>query len=66
MLEENFAWGKVNLTIWTHKIKGLYENEFILAGQDRRTLAVSIHNSDLDIFKMSRLLMVLLLQRLRP
>ncbi len=33
MLEENFAWGKVNLTIWTHKIKGLHENDFILAAK---------------------------------
>jgi 4a-hydroxytetrahydrobiopterin dehydratase len=33
MLEENFKLGKVNLTIWTHKIKGLHENDFILAAK---------------------------------
>lgn len=54
------------MTIWTNKIKGLYENDFILAGQDRRTLAVNIYNSDLNIFKVSGLLPVLFLLRLRP
>ncbi|MHC4397904.1 MAG: 4a-hydroxytetrahydrobiopterin dehydratase [Planctomycetota bacterium] len=33
MLEENFTQGKVNLTIWTNEIKGLYENDFILAAK---------------------------------
>ncbi len=33
MLEENFAWGKVNLTIWTNKIKGLHENDFLLTAK---------------------------------
>jgi len=33
MLEENFACDKVNLTIWTHKIKGPHENDFILAAK---------------------------------
>ncbi|MHC4110203.1 MAG: 4a-hydroxytetrahydrobiopterin dehydratase [Planctomycetota bacterium] len=33
MLEDNFAWGKVNLTIRTHKIKGLHEKDFILAAK---------------------------------
>lgn len=27
------AWGKVELTIWTHKIGGLHENDFILAAK---------------------------------
>jgi 4a-hydroxytetrahydrobiopterin dehydratase len=26
-------WGKVNLTIWTHSIDGLSENDFILAAK---------------------------------
>lgn len=25
------AWGKVKVTLWTHKIKGLSENDFIMA-----------------------------------
>lgn len=25
------AWGKVKITIWTHKIDGLHKNDFILA-----------------------------------
>ena len=27
------AWGKVRLMLWTHKIKGLHENDFILAAK---------------------------------
>lgn len=27
------AWGKVIVTLWTHKIKGLHENDFILAAK---------------------------------
>jgi len=27
------SWGKVTLQIWTHKIKGLSENDFILAAK---------------------------------
>ncbi len=27
------AWGRVKLTIWTHKIKGLHRNDFILAAK---------------------------------
>jgi len=27
------AWGRVKLTIWTHKIKGLHQNDFILAAK---------------------------------
>lgn len=27
------AWGRVELKIWTHKIKGLSENDFILAAK---------------------------------
>ncbi|HEV8131602.1 MAG TPA: 4a-hydroxytetrahydrobiopterin dehydratase [Acidobacteriota bacterium] len=28
-----FAWGKVEVTTWTHKAKGLTENDFILAAK---------------------------------
>lgn len=27
------AWGKVKITLWTHKINGLSENDFILAAK---------------------------------
>jgi 4a-hydroxytetrahydrobiopterin dehydratase len=27
------AWGKVGITIWTHKIDGLTESDFILAAK---------------------------------
>lgn len=27
------AWGKVQVTLWTHKINGLTENDFILAAK---------------------------------
>lgn len=27
------AWGRVTITIWTHKIDGLTENDFILAAK---------------------------------
>src|SRR6266550_890325 len=30
------AWGKVKLTIWTHKIEGLTESDFILAAKADR------------------------------
>lgn len=29
----HLAWGKVRLSIWTHKIKGLTESDFILAAK---------------------------------
>ena len=32
------AWGKVRLTIWTHKIDGLTESDFILAAKADREL----------------------------
>lgn len=33
------AWGKVKIKLWTHKINGLSENDFILAAKcDRLTL----------------------------
>ena len=28
-----FTWGKVKITVWTHKIGGLSENDFILAAK---------------------------------
>jgi len=30
------AWGKVKLTIWTHKIDGLTESDFVLAAKSDR------------------------------
>jgi len=30
------AWGKVEVTIWTHKIDGLTESDFILAAKTNR------------------------------
>lgn len=27
------SWGKVNIKLWTHKIKGLHENDFIMAAK---------------------------------
>lgn len=32
------AWGKVGLTIWTHKIDGLTESDFVLAAKADETL----------------------------
>ena len=32
------AWGKVKLTIWTHKIDGLTESDFILAAKAHQEL----------------------------
>ena len=32
------AWGKVRLTIWTHKINGLTESDFIFAAKADRLL----------------------------
>ncbi len=29
----SLSWGKVVLKLWTHKIKGLHENDFILAAK---------------------------------
>jgi 4a-hydroxytetrahydrobiopterin dehydratase len=31
-------WNKVDLTLWTHKIGGLHENDFILAAKINRLL----------------------------
>ncbi|MBN2581435.1 MAG: 4a-hydroxytetrahydrobiopterin dehydratase [Planctomycetes bacterium] len=28
-----FTWGRVTLQLWTHKINGLHENDFILAAK---------------------------------
>ena len=34
------AWGRVTVEIWTHKIRGLHQNDFILAAKcDRLPLA---------------------------
>ncbi len=27
------SWGRVKVTLWTHKIKGLHENDFVLAAK---------------------------------
>ena len=32
------TWGKVKLTIWTHKINGLTESDFVLAAKADRLL----------------------------
>jgi 4a-hydroxytetrahydrobiopterin dehydratase len=32
------AWGKVKLTIWTHKIDGLHESDFVFAAKADRVL----------------------------
>jgi 4a-hydroxytetrahydrobiopterin dehydratase len=34
------AWGKVELTIWTHKIDGLTESDFVFAAKADRALPV--------------------------
>ena len=34
----HLAWGKVKLTIWTHKIDGLTESDFIFAAKADREL----------------------------
>ncbi len=31
--EISFGWGHVTIELWTHKIKGLHENDFILAAK---------------------------------
>jgi 4a-hydroxytetrahydrobiopterin dehydratase len=33
------AWGKVGITVWTHKIDGLTESDFILASKIDRAFA---------------------------
>jgi 4a-hydroxytetrahydrobiopterin dehydratase len=33
------AWGKVKLTIWTHKINGLTESDFVMAAKADQLLA---------------------------
>ena len=33
------AWGKVRLTVWTHKIDGLHEADFVFAAKADRALA---------------------------
>ena len=33
------AWGKVKLTIWTHKIDGLTESDFVFAAKSDRMLS---------------------------
>ena len=35
----HFTWGKVRIEIWTHKIDGLSEADFVLAAKIDRTLA---------------------------
>jgi 4a-hydroxytetrahydrobiopterin dehydratase len=35
------AWGKVRLTIWTHKIDGLTESDFVFAAKTDKQLHVS-------------------------
>ena len=33
------AWGKVKLTVWTHKINGLTESDFVMAAKADKLLA---------------------------
>jgi len=33
------AWGKVRIEVWTHKIRGLHRNDFILAAKTDRLFA---------------------------
>lgn len=35
------AWGKVKLTLWTHKIDGLTESDFIFAAKVNKLIPVS-------------------------
>lgn len=35
----HLAWGKVTITIWTHKINGLTESDFVLAAKIDRLQA---------------------------
>jgi 4a-hydroxytetrahydrobiopterin dehydratase len=37
----HLAWGRVRVETWTHKIKGLHRNDFILAAKCDRLYAVS-------------------------
>jgi 4a-hydroxytetrahydrobiopterin dehydratase len=32
----NFGWGFVEITLWTHKINGLHESDFVLAAKIER------------------------------
>lgn len=34
----HLAWGKVTLTVWTHKIDGLHESDFVFAAKADRVL----------------------------
>ena len=34
----HLAWGKVKLTVWTHKVDGLTESDFVLAAKADRLL----------------------------
>ena len=34
----HLAWGKVRLTVWTHKIDGLHESDFVFAAKADRVL----------------------------
>ena len=38
------AWGKVRITIWTHKIDGLTESDFVLAAKCDRLAYWSMHD----------------------
>jgi 4a-hydroxytetrahydrobiopterin dehydratase len=34
------AWGKVKLTVWTHRVNGLTESDFVLAAKADRLLLI--------------------------
>jgi len=42
----SLAWGKVRLTIWTHKIDGLHESDFVFAAKADRVYQGSIARSN--------------------
>lgn len=39
----HLAWGKVRVETWTHKIKGLHQNDFILAAKTDEVFEASPH-----------------------
>lgn len=46
--EITLAWGKVALRIWTHKIDGLTESDFVLAAKVERTFCKE-HRKELPV-----------------
>ena len=42
----HLAWGNVEMTVWTHKIDGLVENDFILAAKAERAYPDRVPDRD--------------------